>query len=79
MSACLEALIVMPKGADEKKFEIESYVPPLTDEGQPVRKPRRQPLAPPPPVKREEKKLSIEELDKKIDEILESDDISEKM
>jgi len=74
-------ILILAKGAESKTFTIESYVPPLTDEGQPLRKPRRvvKPLAPPPPMKVEESRLTIEELDKKLDEILESDDMSDKV
>ncbi|MBU0531529.1 MAG: 30S ribosomal protein S6 [Candidatus Uhrbacteria bacterium] len=65
-------------GTEDKKYELASYVPPLTAEGKPST-PRVRPgaskLAPPPPSKTEETapKMSVEELDKKLDEILESD------
>jgi len=66
-------------GTEDKKFELTSYVAPLTAEGFPStakKKPALPPkLAPPPPTKVEETAptMSVEELDKKLDEILESD------
>ena len=89
----------MPEGADNKVYEIASYVAPLSAEGKrqdkPVAKPakpvaapisptapveemaegEKPELAPPAPSKPEETapKMSVEELDKKLDEILESD------
>ena len=66
-------------GAEDKKFELTSYVAPLTAEGFPSaakKKPAPAPrLAPPPPTKVEETAptMTVEELDKKLDEILESD------
>lgn len=80
-------IIVAPKNVADRKFEISSYVPPLSDET-----PRREStapahtsapayiasakpksLAPPPPMVKEESNLSVEELDKKLDELLEDD------
>lgn len=65
-------------GTEDKKYELASYVPPLTAEGKPSMarpKPGMPKLAPPPPSKPAETapKMSVEELDKKLDEILESD------
>ncbi|MFH1142272.1 MAG: 30S ribosomal protein S6 [Candidatus Uhrbacteria bacterium] len=66
-------------GTENKKFELISYVAPLTTEGfsstvkkKPAPAPR---LTPPPPTKTEEvaPTMTVEELDKKLDEILESD------
>jgi small subunit ribosomal protein S6 len=64
-------------GTEDKKYELTSYVAPLTAEGKPAQ-PKKAPvkkLAPPPPATTEETspKMSVEELDKKLDEILESD------
>lgn len=88
---------VMPEGADNKVYEITSYVAPLSAEGKRQDKPAAKPdrpavtpvvpltpvtneaetseIAPPAPSKPEETapSMSVEELDKKLDEILESD------
>jgi small subunit ribosomal protein S6 len=84
-------LLIAPKGAEAMSFELQSYVAPLSEEDTEER-PRtrasrgedygaaRAPVIAPPvaaPMKREEKPMSIEELDKKLDEILE-EDLSEK-
>ncbi len=70
-------IVKMPQGAESKKFELTSYVAPLSAEGKPTRsKPAPvKKLAPPPPAQVEETapKMSVEELDKKLDEILDSD------
>jgi len=69
-------VVKMLPGSEEKKYELTSYVAPLTAEGKPTRsKPPVKKLAPPPPAQVEETapKMSVEELDKKLDEILESD------
>ncbi|MBU0646401.1 30S ribosomal protein S6 [Patescibacteria group bacterium] len=77
-------IIVAPKGAADRKYEISSYVPPLADEvkresSAPASAPtythsaKPKPLAPPPPMVKEESNLSVEELDKKLDELLEDD------
>ena len=92
-------IIVAPKGAADRKYEISSYVAPLSEEAPrressgstrtpsraPAHTPTRTPaptpapaapatpLAPPPPVVKEESNLSVEELDKKLDELLEDD------
>ena len=67
----------MVPGTEDKKYELISYVAPLTTEGRPAQ-PKKAPvkkLAPPPPATTEETspKMTVEELDKKLDEILESD------
>ncbi len=101
----------MPAGAENKVYEIASYIAPLSAEGKRQDKPVRQSkpvevneerkaapsredeaeshqaddsekkpeLAPPAPSKPEETapKMSVEELDKKLDEILESDDLND--
>lgn len=78
-------LLTREPGAETKKFELTAYVPPLTDEGKRVEsKPAlvREKVARPEvaaaPIDRVEANMSIEELDKKLDEILE-DDLSEKV
>ncbi len=72
----------MVPGTEDKKYELTSYVAPLSAEGHSTNRAKPAPavaapkkLAPPPPAKTEETapKLSVEELDKKLDEILESD------
>ena len=69
-------VIVMTKAAEDKKYEIHSYVPPLSEEGRPVKSERKKKpairIAPPTPAT-VEPPLSIEELDKKLDEILDKD------
>ncbi len=68
----------MVPGTEDKKYELASYVPPISAEGK-TTKPRPKlttpKIAPPPPSKPAETapKMSVEELDKKLDEILESD------
>ncbi len=85
-------LLLREPGAETKKFELFAYVPPLTEEGKRVEnKPAlvREKVARPVtesivtetealPVDRYEANMSMEELDKKLDEILE-DDLSEKV
>lgn len=76
-------ILARPKGAEERVFEIDSYVAPLSDEGRRTEKPRQErprpvakpAIAPPTPsaTSTEEKKMSIEELDQKLDKILEGD------
>lgn len=75
-------IIQQPEGIPERSFLLESYVAPLSEEDEESRRSRRptpteyvRPLAPTArpeiePTLREEKPLSIEELDKKLDEIL---------
>jgi len=80
-------LLLRAPGAETKKFEIFAYVPPLSDEGKRIEsKPalvreksaRAESTEEALPVDRAEANMSIEELDKKLDEILE-DDLSEKV
>jgi small subunit ribosomal protein S6 len=80
-------LLLRAPGAETKKFEIFAYVPPLSDEGKRIEsKPalvreksvRSESAEEVLPVDRAEANMSIEELDKKLDEILE-DDLSEKV
>lgn len=77
-------VLVLPKGAEEKTFELTSYVAPLSEEARDTRSdsrgPRREGSAPAIPgtapaavVARTEASMSIEELDKKLDQILEGD------
>lgn len=80
-------LLARAPGAVEKKFELISYVAPLTEEAKKDREstPRRAPVKPvfhnaPAPqvaasvaVAREVTPMSMEELDKKLDKILEGD------
>ncbi|MFC1788030.1 30S ribosomal protein S6 [Patescibacteria group bacterium] len=76
-------LLIAPAKAEEKKYELTAYVAPLTDQ---VRRERSAParprpkLPPPTPAKLDEASpsLSMEELDKKLDEILDDNEISEK-
>lgn len=77
-------LLTREPGAENKKFELTAYVPPLSDEGKRVeQKPalvREKPahVEAAVPMDAAEANMSIEELDKKLDEILE-DDMSEKV
>lgn len=66
----------------EKKFEISAYVAPLSEEGRTERKSdKRAPkkveqapkIAPPAPADAEESKMSMEELDQKLDKILDGE------
>lgn len=85
-------IIIAPKGAADRQYEISAYVPPLSDEAKremPTSMPTRPmaapapssavpaapapTLAPPPPAVKEESNLTVEELDKKLDELLEDD------
>ena len=71
-------MVIMAKGADDRKYEISSYVAPLSEAASPEvprakEKKEEKKIAPPTPAKAEESKLSMEELDKKLDEILESE------
>jgi len=76
-------MLQAPVGAEAQKWELQSYVAPLSEEegeSKPVSRPRPA-MAPVPiqapmaPLMKQEKSMSIEELDKKLDEILESDDM----
>lgn len=72
-------LTKMVPSTETKKYELTSYVAPLSAEGHSSSRPKPAPatpkkLAPPLPTKPAETapKMSVEELDKKLDEILES-------
>ncbi len=76
--------IQAPAGAEAQKRELQSYVAPLSEEeseSKPLSPRPRAAMAPVPiqapmaPPMKPEKSMSIEELDKKLDEMLESDDI----
>jgi small subunit ribosomal protein S6 len=75
-------ILIMPAGAEDREYEISSYVAPLSEEARaqksaPKAKPAEKKLAPPTPATEEEAKeatkMSMAELDKKLDEILESE------
>lgn len=72
-------IVDMPKGAADRTFEIKTYVAPLSEEARDKRKekPRAKSKpalpAPTPAVKDGAEKLSVEDLDKKLDKILEAD------
>jgi hypothetical protein len=68
----------MPKGAEKKTYEISSYVAPLSEEAEAAQasyQPKAKEIVPATPVAVEPEKpaMSMEELDKKLDEILESE------
>jgi small subunit ribosomal protein S6 len=74
-------ILKLPKGVETKKYQLVAYVAPLSEEarrergereGAPMR-PRPPVMAPAPLPVRKEEALSIADLDKKLDEILESD------
>lgn len=80
-------LLTREPGAENKKFELTAYVPPLSDEGKRVEqkpalvreRPAHVEAAPvATPIDRAQVNMTMEELDKKLDEILE-DDLSEKV
>lgn len=84
-------IVQLPKGVPDQQFTVESYVAPLSEEDEEEKKPRRASLpeatkaevvpsttSETEPIVKEEKPLSIEELDKKLDEIL-SADLNEKV
>lgn len=73
-------IVTVSPAAQEKEYLLEAYTAPLGEDGMPIR--RKKPLAkksavaiaPPAPIKSSEaSSLSLEELDKKLDEILEQD------
>lgn len=74
-------LLTLPKGAETKKYQLTAYVAPLSEEARRERgereggfaRPKPHPAAPSLPPVRKEEALSIADLDKKLDEILESD------
>jgi len=76
-------ILVRPVGALERTFELTSYVAPLSDEarvekeskrpvGKTFKKPEAQ-LPSPTPASAEESSMTMEELDQKLDKILEGD------
>jgi small subunit ribosomal protein S6 len=82
-------IVELPKGLPERSFVLESYVAPLSEEDEENRRSSKRPISVDTPkfvapivevepVVREEKPLSMEELDKKLDEILDAD-ISDKV
>ncbi len=71
-------ITLMPKGADQKKYEISSYIAPLSEEADAaalVSHTRAKEITPAVSVAVEPERptMSMEELDKKLDEILESE------
>jgi small subunit ribosomal protein S6 len=71
-------ITLMPKGAEKKTYEISSYVAPLSEEAEAAQasyQPKAKEIVPATPVAVEPEKpaMSMEELDKKLDEILESE------
>lgn len=70
-------MLSLPPGAEARTFQMVSYVAPLSEEAraeEPSRAPVRAAAPASMPMKREEPSLSIEELDKKLDEILDADE-----
>jgi len=75
-------IIQLPKGIPDRSFKLESYVAPLSEEEDEARRVKRAIATDPikvsapseeaEPMVREEKTLSMEDLDKKLDEILEA-------
>ena len=78
-------LLERPAGALERTFELASYVAPLSEEAKPEKELKRTStrtvskkapelqLAPPTPASARESSMSMEELDRKLDKILEGD------
>lgn len=78
-------IVDRPADADPTKYELTSYVAPLSEEGKKVapkkkartERPQAEPaqIAPPTPsaTSTEESKMSMEELDQKLDKILDGD------
>lgn len=78
-------MLARPNGVEERKFEISSYIAPLSEEGKRVdirptkavstKTAPQEELAPPTPSSNtaRESTMSIEELDEKLDKILEGD------
>ena len=74
-------MLIAKAGAENKKVELNAYVAPLSEEARDTRDERRAPMAPRPAapapavaaVRPAEPAMSIEELDKKLDEILDAD------
>jgi len=77
-------MLIAKTGAENKKVELNAYVAPLSEEGRDSREETRRPSSSTPvrsatpaaaatAVRPAEPAMSIEELDKKLDEILDSD------
>lgn len=77
-------VVIIPENARKRKYQINSYVAPLSEEARqqkreikksPAPKKVMAPIAPPVPAKVEDTApaMSMEELDKKLDKILEGD------
>ena len=68
-------IITLERGAENRKFEISSYVAPLSEEAKKQKETvKTKKIAPPTPTKTEDApNLSMAELDKKLDKILESE------
>jgi small subunit ribosomal protein S6 len=76
-------LLARPEDALTRTFELTSYVAPLSEEARSEREMKRAStrtfkkpdiaLPPPTPVSRQESTMSMEELDQKLDKILEGD------
>lgn len=65
--------LLMPKGAEEKTFELTSYVAPLSEEARAERNARREGSSGTAVASRTEANMSVEELDKKLDQILDGE------
>ena len=76
-------LLERPAGALERTFELVSYIAPLSEEARPEKEMKRPPVktfkkveeqvAAPLPVSAQESSMTMEELDQKLDKILEGD------
>ncbi|HLD21254.1 MAG TPA: 30S ribosomal protein S6 [Patescibacteria group bacterium] len=76
-------LLERPAGALERTFELVSYIAPLSEEARPEKEMKRPPaktfkkveeqVAAPLPVSATESSMTMEELDQKLDKILEGD------
>lgn len=79
-------ILERPAGALERTFELSSYVAPLSEEARTEKETKRPStksapkkrvesatIAPPTPASAEESKMSMEELDEKLDKILDGD------
>ena len=72
-------ILVLPKGAENKKYDMVAYVAPLSEEAPrrdretPAPTPHPKPVAAAVPAKADESTFNMAELDKKLDEILEAD------
>ena len=73
-------ILVLAKGAENKKYDLVAYVAPLSEEARHEREPSGMMARPKPvqvqatvPAKVEESPFNMAELDKKLDEILDAD------